>query len=74
MSLTQIERDLIRAAETTMWNEDLRWLLAGAVGRRGGRVGTHDNCGELADFLEMLGADREHLGISGESAEAENAR
>lgn len=52
--LTDNERDLIRAAEMTPWNEGLREALAHAVHRRGGHVKQYHDCGELADFLEML--------------------
>lgn len=53
LPLTKHERTLIRAAETQPWNEDLRWLLAEAVGRRGVHVGVHDSCGDLVDALEI---------------------
>ena len=53
--LDDFERQLIRAAVMQPWNEDLRWALAEAVHRRDGQVKTHDSCGDLADFLEVLG-------------------
>lgn len=55
--LSDHERLLIRAAETQLWNWELRQALALAVHHRGAIVGRYENCGDLADFLALLGSE-----------------
>ena len=51
-SMTDGERALIRAAENTPWNNELRDQLRHAVGARGIPTSEHDDCGMLVDLLE----------------------
>jgi|ERR1044072_2519773 hypothetical protein len=51
-SMTDGERALIRAAESTPWNNELREQLRHAAGARGIPTSEHDDCGTLVDLLE----------------------